>query len=319
MLKFEENLFEELKNLRSDLESLTYQPKPLKKFIIRDPKTRTIHSSAFKDRVVHHALVNILSPIFEKSFIHDSYANQLNKGTHKAVLRFDYFKKKISNNGRLIKNPHNKNSVTGYVLKADIRHYFDTVDHGVLLNIIERRVKDKKAIWLINKILNNFDQQIKGKGMPLGNLTSQFFANVYLNELDQFVKHKLKIKYYIRYVDDFIIFDKEIKKLEYYKNEISRFLRESLLLELHPDKSKIRPLMNGLLFLGYRIFYNHKLLRKSNLKKFKKEFEGKLVLYKKEILSKDKFLDILTGWFGYARLADTYNLRKEIAEFFQQT
>src|SRR3989344_4564521 len=205
VVKFEENLDENLMKLHKELLSLSYKPQDLKRFIVRDPKTRTIHSSVFRDRVVYHAIVNILEPIFDPTFIYDSHASRKGKGTHKAVERFDKFKRKISKNGRLAKNAYNKNNVTGYVLKADIKHYFDTVDHERLLEIIERKVKDKNVIWLIKQILNNFDTSIKGKGMPLGNLTSQFFANVYLNELDQFVKHKLKAKYYIRYVDDFLI------------------------------------------------------------------------------------------------------------------
>jgi len=198
VVKFEENLENELKQLQKELKSQTYKPRKLKRFIIRDPKTRTIHASSFRDRIIYHALCNIIEPIFDKTFIHDSYASRLNKGIHRAVERFDKFKRKVSKNGRLVSNFYNKNNIIGYVLKADIKHYFDTVDHKILLNIIKRKIKDKKIILLIQKILNNFDTKIKGSGMPLGNLTSQFFANVYLNELDYFIKHKLKAKYYIR-------------------------------------------------------------------------------------------------------------------------
>src|SRR3989344_1402290 len=205
VVEFEENLDENLMELHKELSAFIYKPNELKRFIVRDPKTRTIHASVFRDRVVYHAIVNILEPIFDKRFIYDSHASRKNKGTHNAVKRFDKFKRKISKNGKLAENAYNKNNIIGYVLKADIKHYFNNVDHERLLEIIERKIKDKNIIWLIKQILNNFDSSIKGKGMPLGNLTSQFFANVYLNELDQFVKHKLKAKYYIRYVDDFLI------------------------------------------------------------------------------------------------------------------
>lgn len=311
VIKFESNLLQELKVLQQELESLTYEPRPLKKFIIRDPKTRTIHSSDFRDRVVHHALVRILNPIFEKSFIFDSYASRLNKGTHNCVLRFDQFKRKVSSNGKLIKNFYNKNSVSGYLFKADIKHYFDTVNQKILLKIISQKIKDEKVIWLIKQILNNFPTEIKGIGMPLGNVTSQFFANIYLNELDYFVKHNLKAKYYIRYVDDFVIFHKDKEMLKIYKNKIESYLK-NLKLELHQFKSKIIPLRNGLTFLGYRVFYHYKLLRKTNLRKFNKTFNEKLLLYKNGILSKEKILQDLQGWFGYSMWANTYRLRSNI-------
>ncbi|MEK6951448.1 MAG: reverse transcriptase/maturase family protein, partial [Nanoarchaeota archaeon] len=252
VIEFSKNKTNNLLQLKNELETFTYKPSPLKRFIIRDPKTRTIHASAFRDRVVYHAVVNILEPIFEKIFIYDSYASRKNKGTHKAIIRFDEFKRKISKNGKLIKNAKNNNIVQGYVLKADITHYFQTVDHEILLSIIKEKIKDENIIWLIKQILNNFDTEIKGRGMPLGNLTSQFFANVYLNKLDYFVKHKLKAKYYIRYVDDFVILHHNKETLEEYKLSIDKFLRENLKLELHPDKSKIIPLKNGINFLGYR-------------------------------------------------------------------
>ena len=158
--------------------------------------------------------------------------------------------------------------IKGYTLKADIKHYFETVDHKILLDIIKSKIKDKKIIWLIKQILDNFNTKIKGKGMPLGNLTSQFFANVYLNELDYFIKHKLREKYYIRYVDDFVVLHKNKKILEIYKEKINNYLLKHLKLELHKDKSKIIPLKNGVDLLGYRVFGYYKLLRKRNLKQY---------------------------------------------------
>lgn len=309
--EFEKHLDQELLALHQELATLTYQPRSLKKFIIRDPKTRAIHASHFRDRVVYHALVNILEPIFEKIFIYDSYASRKNKGTHKAVQRFDQFKRKIAKNGMLVKNPHTSNNVIGYVLKADIRHYFDTVDHEILLHILKKKITEEKVIWLVKKILNNFESSVKRKGMPLGNLTSQFFANVYLNELDYFVKHKLKEKYYIRYVDDFVILHRNKEVLKKQEQKIKIFL-EQLKLQLHPDKSKIIALRNGLTFLGYRNFYHFRLLRKSNLKKFEKNFAEKKELYKESLITKEKLLNDLQGWFGYAQWADTYQFRKRI-------
>ncbi len=182
-----------------------------------------------------------------------------------------------------------------------------------MLNIIKKKVKDEKIIWLTRKILNNFNTEVKGKGMPLGNYTSQFFANVYLTELDYFVKHTLKAKYYIRYVDDFVILHRSKKRLEYFKKSIIEFLRE-IKLELHPDKSDIIPLQKGVNFLGYRIFYKYRLLRKRNRNYFLKKFEKYLKLYNEEIISDEQLIFRLQGWFGYAQWADTYLFRKKMIE-----
>jgi len=317
VIQFEENLDKELMGLHKELISFAYKPNQPKRFIIRDPKTRKIHASAFRDRIIHHAIINILEPIFDKTFIYDSYANRKNKGAHKAIQRFDYFKRKVSKNGALSRNPHSNNNIVCYALKADIKHYFDTVDHEILLAIIKKKIKDERVIWLVKQILSNFDVPIKGKGMPLGNLTSQFFANIYLNDLDYFVKHKLKIKYYIRYVDDFIILHENKNFLEVCKEKICKYLK-NLRLELHPDKSKILPLRNGLAFLGYRIFYYYKLLRKSNILKFERNFKKKLYLYKCGLLSYENIVKSLQGWFGYAGWADTYKIRKLMLQKINQ-
>jgi len=304
VLNFEKSLKENLLSLRTELFLHSYKPEPLKTFIIRDPKTRKISKSEFKDRVVHHALCNIIEPIFEKLFVYDSYANRKGKGTIKALKRFDYFKRKASKN----------NTGNCFVLKCDIKHYFQTVNHEILLNIIRQKIKDKKIIWLINTILQNhkIGGGRDGIGMPLGNLTSQFFANVYLNELDYFVKHELKAKYYIRYVDDFVILDKDYKNLEKYKEAINKFLTGYLKIELHPSKSKIIKLDKGLNLLGFRVFYYHKLLRKANKRKFERQFKEKLELYKNKNISREDFAQSLQGWLGYAMWANTYKLRNKV-------
>ncbi len=310
--EFEKDLVKELSKLSQELESFTYQPKPLKRFIIKDPKTRVIHASAFRDRVVHHALINILEPIYEKVFIFDSYASRKGKGTLAAMQRFDFFIRKISCNGRLVKNAWDNNQIRGYVLKADIRKYFGAVDQNKLVEIIQQKITDRKIIWLVKQILDNFQTDAKGKGMPLGNYTSQFFANVYLHELDMFVKHELKAKYYLRYVDDFVLFSENQEELMQWKAKINLFLRKSLLLELHPEKSRIIPLRNGLTFLGYKMFYHYKRLKKSNLKKFERNFADKTALYQNGFIVYEKLLLSFSGWLGYAVWADTYSLRRNI-------
>ena len=201
--------------------------------------------------------------LFEKIFIYDSYANRKGKGTLKAIERFDEFKRKISRNGRLLKYSYKDNDAIGWCLKADIKHYFEEVNQEKLIDIIKEKIADEKTLWLIKTILENHQTREKGIGMPLGNLTSQFFANIYLNELDQYVKNVLRVKYYIRYVDDFVILHNSKETLQAYKYYIDSFLRNNLLLTLHPDKSKIIPLRKGITFLGLRIFYHHKTLKKT--------------------------------------------------------
>ena len=310
VLEFEKDIQRNILLLQGELIKQTYQPKPLKGFIIRDPKTRKIHASAFVDRIVHHAIINILEPLFEKVFIHDSYASRKDKGTHKAIERFNCFVRKVSTNGQLVKNNLNDNMIKGYVLKADIKHYFEEVSHGILIEIIRNKIDDLKTIRLIYKILKNFDSKVFNKGMPLGNLTSQFFANVYLNKLDYFIKHKLKVKYYIRYVDDFVILHKSKRRLVALKQEIKVFLKDELELELHPEKSQILALRNGVAFLGYRIFYHYALLNKKNIKVIIK----KLLSFKENNVSKEDINNCLNGWEGYAKHANSYKLRKNIVK-----
>lgn len=308
--EFEASLNEELMKLKFELETLTYYPKPLKRLIVRDPKTRVIYASHFRDRVIHHALFNITEPIFEKIFIYDSYANRKKKGTHLALKRFDYFKRKVTKNGKLVRYAKDDNMVVGYVLKADIKHYFDTVDHEVLINIIKKKIKDEKVIWLIKRILENHDFKIFGKGMPIGNLTSQFFANVYLNKLDYFVKHKLKVKYYIRYVDDFVILHPSKSQLKIWKNEINTFLKSELKIELHKQKSRVIPLLRGIDFVGFRNFYYYKLLRKRNVRKML----SRIKQYRNSRISHNKIFEIYQDWKAYAKWANTFKLRRRILE-----
>ncbi|MFH1359077.1 MAG: reverse transcriptase domain-containing protein [archaeon] len=294
--KFEENLAYNLKLLHDELKNQTYYPRQLKTFILKDPKTRKISKSAFRDRVVHHGLYNLLEPIFEPIFIYDSCANRKNKGTLFAIKRFEKFIRKVSKN----------NTHPCFVLKADIKHYFQEVDHEILLNTIKRKIKNKQVINLITKIIKNYSN--KEKGMPLGNLTSQFFANIYLNELDFFIKHKLKAKYYIRYVDDFVILHSSESQLKIWKQEVDRFLKEELKLELHKDKSKIIPLSKGIDFVGFRNYYHFRLLRKRNIKNMYFIIKE----HKKGIILKEKLINSFQGWQAYAKWADSYNLINKV-------
>ncbi len=304
IIDFEKNLKENLLQLRSELIFHIYLPRHLEAFVISDPKTRKICKSDFRDRVVHHALCNILEPIYEKVFIYDSYASRKGKCTLKALKRFDYFKRKVAS------PPQNRAS--GYCLKADIKKYFENVDHAILLSIIKRRIKDNRVLWLIQRILANYNGKSHGKGMPLGNLTSQFFANVYLHELDHFVKHELRAKYYIRYVDDFVILHKSKRTLADFKTKIDIFLQNQLNLELHPSKSRVIPLSHGINFLGMRVFYYHRRINKKNLRNFDRTYGDLCRQYNYGKSTYDDIYNFIEGWLAFAKNANTYNLRRRV-------
>jgi len=304
VIEFEKDLINNLLNLQGELINQTYSPKPLNTFILRDPKTRKISKSAFRDRIIHHVIVKVIGQIFDRTFIYDSCANRKGKGNLFALKRFCEFVRRVTKN----------NTRIAFCLKADIKHYFQEVNHKTLLKIIKRKIKDNKVILLIKKILKNYElnekSNLKTKGMPLGNLTSQFFANVYLNELDYFIKHKLKIKYYIRYVDDFVILNYSKLQLKIWKQKINGFLRNKLKLELHPDKSRIIPVPKGINFVGFRIFYYYKLLRRRNIK----SIFSRIHKYTKGEIPKEKMLEIFQGWHAYAKWAESYGLRKEVVK-----
>ena len=314
VLDFEKNLGNNLYALQWELLTRTYKPHPLTTFTIRDPKTRKISASHFRDRVIHHAICNIIAPIFESRFIFDTFANRKGKGTLAALERFDHFMHKVTGNGRIIQRERESipNSIVGFALKADIRHYFENVDQEILLSILRRRINDKDLMWLIRTILENHKTEIPGKGMPLGNLTSQFFANVYLSELDYFVKHKLRVKYYLRYVDDFIILHRSKEQIEDWETQIDIFLRESLKIELHPDKTKIISLGTGVPLLGFRAFYHFRILKKSNVRRVL----GRLELFRSKYaageIEQSEILLSNSGWQGYAMMGNTFKLRQQV-------
>ena len=308
VIEFEEKIKDNLHSLQSELLFHTYKPRPLKTFILRDPKTRKISKSDFRDRVVHHAIFNVIEPLFESHFIFDSYANRKGKGTLKALERFEFFGKKVSQNYAL----------NAYVLKADIRHYFETVNHDILLKVLRKIISDERTLWLIKIILENHRTEESGRGMPLGNLTSQFFANVYLNELDQFVKHNLKVKYYIRYVDDFVILDNSKQQLENHKAKIERFLTEKMKLKLHPDKSKILNFADGVGFLGHRIYPYHKRITKKNIKRFERKLMLLHDLYKNQSFPRERVVECFEGWLAHISHANTFKYRKHIVRMFNQ-
>jgi retron-type reverse transcriptase len=236
---FIEHLDQNLAQLHNDLSSGKYTHGGYQIFTINDPKTRKIHKASVRDRIVHQALVSAIEPLFDCRFIFDSYSCRTGKGTHAAVQRLRVFLRQASqNNTRKI-----------YALKLDIRQFFASIDHIILLSLIEQRVKDERTLALIRDILSSMNSET-GIGIPLGNVTSQLFANIYLHQLDFFIKNNLKIKHYLRYCDDFIIISSDRDFLVNLIQPISDFLHHNLRLSLHPHKIIIRPLEQGIDFLG---------------------------------------------------------------------
>ncbi|MFA6536736.1 MAG: reverse transcriptase/maturase family protein [Candidatus Paceibacterota bacterium] len=296
--EFSLNLSKNIFCLHEDLRTKTYRHGPYKHFKIADPKPRNIHKATVRDRLLHHAIYRILYPYFDKKFIHDSYSCRNFKGTHRAINRFRDFGRKVSRN----------NSRTCWVLKCDVRKFFASIDHEVLLRILAKQICDRDTLGLLERVIESFQTEspiyamaeIK-KGLPLGNLTSQLWVNIYMNEFDQFVKHKLKVKYYIRYADDFVVLDSDKGKLETMLRYIVLFLRERLKLELHPDKVSIKTLVSGVDFLGWVNFPDHRVLRTATKRR----------MFKKSVLS-DK-PETRQSYLGLLGHGNTWKLRKFLA------
>ena len=215
--EFERNLMENIISLHHDLKNKTYKHGPYIPFKISDPKPRDIHKASVRDRLLHHAIYRFLYPYFDRKFIFDSYSCRLNKGTHRAINRLRDFSRKVSKN-------YTKQC---FVLKCDIRKFFASIDHEVLKDILKKHISDQNILWLLGQVIDSFESEKTkqsnfsnlGVGLPLGNLTSQLLVNIYMNEFDHFMKRELKVKYYIRYADDFVIFlnDKKISRRAYSK------------------------------------------------------------------------------------------------------
>jgi retron-type reverse transcriptase len=314
VLAFDYRYEYELLDLERELLEKTYFPAKPKRFIIHEPKKRQIVAAQVRDRIVHHALCRVIEPVFEKRLIFDTYACRTGKGTLAAIERFEQFKHRLL--------AHFKEQEI-YILKADIAKYFDNIDHNVLLGLIQERVLDGDVHWLIRRILSgglslewdeysgSLDKKT-ARGIPIGNLTSQFFANLYLNPLDQYIKHNLRFEYYIRYMDDFVIIDTSKQRLREAKEQIARFLQDTLRLQLHPKKQTITSLKYGIDFLGFKIFSGFRRLRKENIKRFKR----RLKRLKKQLDSGSvDYLGIrrsIKAWISHAKHGNTYQLRKKI-------
>ena len=249
---FEAHLMDNLFILYEDLKNKTYEHGGYQAFKISDPKPRDIHKASVRDRLVHHAIYRVLYPFFDVLFISDSFSCRKAKGVHKALNRFQTFARKVSCN----------HTQTAWVLKCDIRKFFASIDQEVLLSILRERIPDQSIFWLLERVIRSFHTPERpGVGLPLGNLTSQLLVNIYMNEFDQFVKHQLKVKYFIRYADDFVLFSRDYEELEGWLISIKEFLWERLSLQLHPDKVSIQTVAAGVDFLGWVHFPDYRVLR----------------------------------------------------------
>lgn len=252
--EFQASFMDNILELHRQLSAGTYTHGPYYAFKIADPKPRDIHKALVRDRLVHHAIYRILYPIFDRTWIADSYSCRDNKGTHRAMNRFRRFGYQVSKN----------DTKTCWVLKCDIRKFFASINQEILLDIVSKHVCDPKTMALIKEIVNSFHSTAPGTGLPLGNLTSQLLVNVYMNEFDQFAKHRLKATHYIRYADDFVILSRDKEWLEGLIPKIATFLDEGLRLVLHPNKVSISTLSSGVDFLGWVHFPDHRVLRTSS-------------------------------------------------------
>ena len=313
VLLFSDRLEENLIELQNELIWQSYKVGAYRQFYVREPKLRLVMALQYRDRVVQWAIYKQLYPFYDKTFIEDSYACRRGKGTHRAADRLQYWLRQVSR--RLGK---------WYYLKLDISKYFYRVDHLVLLDILSRRIKDTRLMQLLSEIINSEDTRfglpaglspeectedmwLCDVGMPIGNLTSQLFANIYLNELDQLCKHELRLHYYIRYMDDFIILSPDKGELRRWLADIEAFLRDELRLALNP-KTTILAAKNGVDFVGYKHRATHRKVRPDSIKRVKRTIKkcesGKIT---KEQLQKS-----IQSWTGHAGHADSYNLRKKI-------
>jgi retron-type reverse transcriptase len=289
VIEFEQDYKNHIFRLYKELKNKTYQHSAYYSFYVKDPKLRHIHKACVKDRILHHAVFRILYPIFDNSFIYDSYSCRNNKGTHRAVNRLQDFARKVSRN----------NTKKCFILKLDVKKFFDSIDQDILLDLIKIKVKDEKVIWLINKNIKSFPN-----GLPLGNITSQLFANIYLNELDQLVKQKLRIKYYIRYCDDFVILNTDRLYLENLVQVINNFLQSNLNLSLHPNKVKIKKYHQGIDFLGYICFPHHRTLRIKTKKRMFRNIEAKR--------AQTNFEQVLKSYLGVLKHCNSYKILIEL-------
>ncbi|MFA6274410.1 MAG: reverse transcriptase/maturase family protein [Candidatus Paceibacterota bacterium] len=285
VILFSLNLMENIYILHSDLKNKTYKHGDYIAFNISDPKPRNIHKATVRDRLLHHAIYRVLYPYFEKKFVCDSYSCRIGKGTHRAIYRLESFIQKVGKN----------NTKQCWILKCDIKKFFVNIDHGILKNILAKHIADKDVLWFLEEVIDSFKV-----GLPLGNLTSQLLVNIYMNEFDKFVKRELKVKYYIRYADDFVILSEDKKYLENILEIMKEFLENNLKLKMHSDKIFIKTIYSGVDFLGWIHFPEHRTLRTSTKNRMFRNFK------------KNQKPNTIISYFGMLEHGNGFKLKTEI-------
>ena len=315
-------LEEEIDRLHRELSQKTYCHGKYRLFTIYEPKERKIAAAPFRDRVVHHAVHDVIEPIIDKTFIYDSYACRKDKGTHKAVDRAQSFLR-----------------ANKFCFHGDIKKYFPSINHGMLKEILRRKIDDADLLWLLDEIIDSAmslrgavgDEAIAERrdcfapkcgarndsriGLPIGNLTSQFFANLYLSELDYFIKFDLRERYYLRYMDDFLVFGNDKRELFKIRETIGDFLNNNLSLNLHEGKSQVYQTKRGINFLGFRIFRNYRRLTSNNTRRFRKRLKSFGYLsrtFPEDKTVRDEIRDSVRCWVAHSKYANTKRLRLNI-------
>jgi retron-type reverse transcriptase len=302
VMLFEKNLEQHIFQLHRDLRNKTYTHGTYSDFYINDPKRRHIHKATVRDRVLHHALFQILNRIFEPTFIARSFSCRVGKGTHKGVQAVRQMIQKVSKN----------NTHPCYVLKCDVRKFFDSIDHTILLGLLQKQITDEETLWLLKRVIGSYESGytdlFSPHGLPIGNLTSQLFANVYMNEFDQFMKHTLKVKEYARYTDDFIIVSGSPEYLQKLIKPISEFLK----LHLHPEKVDIFKLKRGIDFLGSVLFPYHTQIRKKTKKRIIRKLRERITEHNSGYITKESLDQTIQSYLGVLSHTNSYKLGEEL-------
>lgn len=315
---FEYNLADNLLELQQELVCRTYQPGAYNSFIIRDPKRRLISAAPFRDRVVHHALCNLTEPIFERSFSGSSFANRVGKGTHRALARAQALARRFS-----------------HVLQFDVEQFFPRLDHQVLREVLSRKTKDPDVLWLADQILASgaeiqaeesasggprslsSEGSVRPRGLPIGNLTSQFWANCYLNPFDHFVERGLGCRGYVRYVDDGLVFANDKRILWKWREAIVARLGK-LRLTIHPGAHP-RPTREGFPFLGFVVYPAYRLLKRRNAVAYRRRLKKLIAGWLRGRETRESVAASWRGWANHARYGDTWGLRKSMLPHFPKS
>lgn len=310
VLDFNYRLELELLQLQTELTNLTYRPGAYRTFRIQDPKPRMISAAPYRDRVVHHALCNVIVPLLDRTLIHYTYANRLGYGTHRALKKFTEWSRQYR-----------------YCLQCDIQKYFPSIDHEILKSLIRRKIKCPETLWLIDTIIDASNQQIpviehfpgddlltpvqRRRGLPIGNLTSQFFANLYLSSFDHFAKRQLKLKHYLRYVDDFAAFSNDRQELAEARQAMERYL-EMLRLKMHPVKSQLFETWHGANFVGFRVLPDRIRVRNDNVRRARRRLKELQRQYELGEIDLEPLVQRLQSWEAHLKHGDTYRLRRKV-------